>query len=253
VTTDDGGYRATAVAALADRAYDRAAAEYTRAGRHVLTGPREGLSPFDDDEKGWVGQGLAYLATATVAERVAGREDRGAHRALEGAAVARDLGTRLSRPVQRACLEEFVADFRAVGGLSGVDDAYEDAEAAYRDLEVSEPRYWSTTPLFEAAAAPIKQVARGPADGEIAVTWEDLHGSDPSNPGAFLAARARYKRQRLRSLVESVLEAGALAAPRGTTEYDNATYRCPACGSRDVNWVAESILCLRCSTPVEEA
>jgi hypothetical protein len=116
---------------------------------------------------------------------------------------------------------------------------------------VDDPQYWGTTPLFEAAAAPIKQVARGPANGEIAVKWEDLHGPDPSEPGAFLAHRARYKRQRFPSLVERVVDDGLLAAPRGTTEYSTDHHRCPHCDSTDVNWVADSTLCLRCSRPTE--
>lgn len=90
------------------------------------------------------------------------------------------------------------------------------------------------------------------ADGEIAIAWEDLHGPDPSDPGRFLAHRARYKRQRFPELVERVVADGHLAAPRGTTEYGNATYRCPACAATDVNWVAGQTLCLRCSTPMAE-
>lgn len=71
-------------------------------------------------------------------------------------------------------------------------------------------------------AAPFEQVARSTADGEIAVTWEDLHGADPDDSGAFLAHRASYKRQRFPSLVGRVLSDGYLAAPRGTTAYEES-------------------------------
>lgn len=248
--TDD---RDAAIAAIADRAYERAGDAYTRAAWHRLASPREGLDPFEADERGWVGVGLEYLTAAALSYRVAGRESRASRRAVEGVAVARDLETALEHPGQRACLREFVADFRVVGDVGDADAAYEAAVEAYEAAgdAVDDPRSWGTRPLFEAAAAGIKQVARGLADGEIAVTWEDLHGSDPAQPGAFLAARPRYKRRRLPSLVERAVEAGHLAAPRGTTEYDNATYRCPACSSTDVNWVGGSTLCLRCSTPME--
>jgi hypothetical protein len=160
--------------------------------------------------------------------------------------------TTLDAPAQRACLAEFVADFRAVAGMDGVDDAYADAADAYRDADgVDDPRRVATSPLFEAAAAPIQQVARGPANGEIAVEWGDLHGSDPADAGAFLARRATYKRQRFPSLVDRVVGDGRLAAPRGTTAYGDDHHRCPACGSTDVNWVAGHVLCLRCSAPME--
>ena len=246
-------HRDRAVAALAAREFERAGDAYTRAAWCGLAAPREGLDTFAPDEKGWVGRGLQYLATSAVCYRVAGRTDRATRRGVEGVAVARDLETALEHPVQHACLREFVADFRVVAGMDGASEAYDDAVGAYEAAgdEVDDPQYWGTTPLFEAAAATIKQVARGPANGEIAVQWEDLHGSDPADPGAFLAHRARYKRQRFPSLVERVLDDGLLAAPRGTTEYSTDHHRCPNCDSTDVNWVADSTLCLRCSRPTD--
>jgi len=252
--TNDGGHRDAAVAALAAREYERAGDEYTRAARRVLAEPRPDQSPFDPDEKGRVGAGVAFLVTAAVAYRVADRPERATHRAVEGVAVARDLEHALDRPVQRACLGEFVADCRVAGDLDGAADAYESAADAYREAAegIDDPQYWATTPLFEAAAAPLQQVARGTANGEIAVSWSDLHGGDPSDPGPFLAHRARFKRGRFPSLIEQVVETGYLAAPRGTTEYDTDHHRCPACGSTDVNWAGDDVLCLRCSAVAEE-
>ncbi|MFB6191966.1 MAG: hypothetical protein ABEI11_01450 [Haloarculaceae archaeon] len=249
----DGGHHADAVVALADRRYDAAGDAYTRAAWRTLATPRPGHGPFDDDEKGWVGRGLEHLVTSAACYRVAGRPERAAARGIEGRAVAHDLRTALTHPAQRACLQEIIADCHVAGDLDGAADAYADAEAAYREAAgaIDDPRRWGTTPLFEAAAAPLQQVARSTADGEIAVAWEDLHGPDPAAPGAFLAHRAAFKRQRLPALLATVVEDGYLAAPRGTTEYGNATHECPACGSSDVNWIADSTLCLRCSRPTE--
>ncbi len=252
--TQDAGHRAAAVAAIADREYRRAGDEYTRAGWRVLSDPREGIEPFSADEKGWVGDGLQYLATSAVCYRVAGTDTRATRRGVEGVAVAQDLTNGLEHPVQHACLKEFVGDFRTVAGLDDVEAAYREAESAYKDAgsAVDNPQAWGTTPLFEAAATLIQQVARGPANGEIALPWEDLHGTDPDEPGRFLAQRAVVKRQRFPSLVQQVITDGFLAAPRGTTEYDTDHHRCPHCGSTDVNWVAESVICLRCSCPTAE-
>ncbi|WP_247009308.1 hypothetical protein [Halorientalis litorea] len=250
----DEGYRTTAVAALADRDYERAGDEFTRDGWATLAEPRPELSPFAVDDNGWVGRGLAALSAAVAAYRVAGLDTRATNRAVEGVAVARDLATDTSHAVQSACFSEFVADFKTLGGLAGAGDAYEAAADEYGDAaeNIDSPQAWGTTPLFEAAAATLKQVARGQDNGEIAVTWEDLHGADPAQPGAFLAHRAAFKRQRFPTLVEQAVADGFLAAPRGTTEYDNANHECPNCGSRDVNWVADTTLCLRCSTPTEK-
>ncbi|TKR27892.1 hypothetical protein [Natronomonas salsuginis] len=254
MSTSDGGHRSEAVAAIADREYGTAGDRYTRAGRRVLADPRPDVDPFASDPKGWVGIGIGYLATAAVCYRVAGAGERATRRSVEGIAVARDLAAGLDRPVQRACLAEFVADFRVIGGTGDAATAYDEAADAYESSPPDErgPQYWGTTPLFEAAAAPIKQVARTLDNGEIAVTWEDLHGSDPADLGAFLGARPTYKRQRFPGLLERVTEAGVLAAPRGTTEYSTDHHRCPDCGSTDVNWAAENTLCLRCSRPTAE-
>jgi hypothetical protein len=251
-TADD--HRARAVAALAEREYERAGDAFTRAAWACLAEPREGQDPFEADENGWVGNGLASFVIAAVAYRVADRPSPATHRGVEGVAVARDLDRALDHPVQRACLDELVADCRVAGGLDDAATAYDEAAEAYEAAAetVDSPQRWGTTPLFEAAAAPLQQTARSVADGEIAIAWEDLHGPDPSDSGRFLAHRARYKRQRFPELVERVVADGHLAAPRGTTEYGNATYRCPACAATDVNWIAGQTLCLRCSTPMAE-
>ena len=250
----DSDHRAVAVGALADRDYVTAGDAYTRAAWDRLAEPREGQSPFDADEKGWVGRPLQRLVLAGLCYRVAGLDDRAVARAREGVAVAGDLESALTAPAQGACLREFAADFRVVGGLDGAGDAYEAAEAAYAEAgpAVGSVRTLTTTPLFQAAAGPLKQLARGLDDGEVAVTWADLHGPDPDDAGRFLAHRARFKRQRFPSLLDRTVDAGSLDAPRGTTEYDNASFRCPDCGATDVNWVTEHTLCLRCSTPMVE-
>lgn len=244
-------HRDTAVQALAERDYRAAGDAYTRAGRAGLAEPREDLDPFAPDEKGWVGRGLQYLCVAAVAYRVAGLGSRATYRAVEGTAAARDLRSVWTEPVQRALLTEFVGDFHVAGDLSGASEVYEDAAERYEAAAPDDPLDWATTPLFEAATTVIQQVARGPADGEIAVQWDDLHGPDPNDPGSYLAHRASYKARRFPSLVVRVVEEGYLAAPRGTTEYGNDDHRCPECGSTDVNWTGGTILCMRCSAPVK--
>ena len=254
MNTNDGGHHDAAVDALAAREYERAGNRYSRGGRRVLADPRDGLDPFTPDEKGWIGQGLQQLLAATVAYRVAGADRRATQRAVEGIAAARDFETVLTAPGQEACLAEFVADFRAAGDLGDAGTAYDAAADRYEagGDAIDSPQALATTPLFEAAAATIKQVARGQADGEIAIKWEDLHGPDPSRAGDFLAHRARFKKQRFPSLLERAVADGHLAAPRGTTEYNNETRECPNCGSNHVNWAGTGILCLRCSRPTAE-
>ena len=246
-----GSHRDAAVGALADREYERAGDRYTRAAWVDLAGGDADRDPFEPESRGTVGVGLGHLTAGTVAYRVAGRDRRAKRRAVEGVAVARDLRDAVfEAPVQRACLTEFVGDLRAAAGLDAAA-AYGSAADAYGTAAPDDPVEWATTPLFEAAIATVQQVARGLANGEIAAPWDDLHGPDPGDGGAYLAGRARYKARRFPGLVDHAVEAGHLAAPRGTTEYGNGRYRCPACDSRDVNWVGDDVLCLRCSTRID--
>lgn len=252
MASEDAEYKQRAITALANREYERSGDAYTRDAWCSLAEPRDNQSPFSADEMGWVGRGLQSLVVAVIAYRVAGRPERARYRSVEGVAVARDLRNALEHPAQRGCLTEFVGDFKLAGDLDGVAEAYEEAGRAYEAESdgIESAQALGTTPLFEAAAGPLQQVARSTANGEIAVTWDQLHGSDPSQPGRFLAHRAAFKRNRFPSLLSEMLESGHLAAPRGTTEYGNEQYRCPECGSTDVNWTGDSVLCLRCSTPM---
>jgi hypothetical protein len=77
--------------------------------------------------------------------------------------------------------------------------------------------------------------------------WDDIHG-DGSDA---LTRRVRFARARLDEYLNARVEAGHLHAPRGSTEYGNDGYRCPACGSNDVNHVAGTVLCLRCDAETE--
>ena len=253
MSTNDGGHRDAAVEALATRDYNHAGDEYARAAWRVLADPREGVETFEPDDNGWVGVGLGYLVSAAASYRVAGADSRATRRGVEGVTISQDLAGQTG-PVQAACLREFVGDFRAVAGLDGATESYDTASTAYEDAAdvIEDAQSRGTTPLFEAAAAPLKQLARGQANGEIAVTWSDLHGADPDQPGRFLAHRAEFKRQRMPGLVNGTVTDGYLAAPRGSTAYSTDSYVCPACGSSDVNWAGPSTLCLRCSRPVEE-
>lgn len=250
--TEDGGYRAAAIDALARHDYQQAGDMYTRAAWQVLAEPRVNGNPFTPTEQGWVGDGIKYFVLAGISYRVADKPTRAKRRAVEGIAVTKDLITATDQSAQKACFREFVGDCRVMGDLEGSDQAYTQAQTAYRNATIENPQSWATTPLFEASAAPIKQLARGLADGEIAISWETLHGSDPDQPGAFLAHRPQYKRQRFAELLEQAVDVGELAAPRGSTAYDTDEYQCPNCSSKAVNWVGENTLCLRCSHPTKQ-
>ena len=250
VTSDpDAGdltHRDRAIRYLSDGSYADAGDAYTLAAYGGLSG-LEGRrrEAFDPDARGWVGYPLAALLLAGVCYRIAGRDDRARNRAGQGILVVGDQRDHvLDHAVERAACHEWVGDFRTVAGDADRDtSAYDRAVDGYAAADPDSPAEWTTRPLLQAGTDALLQLSR-PDD----LDWGDLHGSSGSNA---LGHRARFKRSRLRSLVGTRVDDGRLFAPRGSTEYGVDEFRCPDCGANDVNYVAETVLCLRCNAAVE--
>lgn len=242
-------HRDAAVTHLVDHEYRDAGDCYTRAAYSVLADPGEGRDLFADDGKGWFARGVAALTTAALCYRVAGLSDRAAHRGREAEAVAADQrdGVR-SAAVDRALCEELVGDARVAGGHDDADAAYDRAAAGYEDAAPEDPLDWVTRPAFEAANRAVLHASRN-TGSELA--WDDLHGPDPSR-ATYLAHRARTKARRFPAIVRTLVDEGRLHPPRGTTEHDNDRYRCPECGTSEVNWIGEEVVCIDCSTRMVE-
>jgi len=242
-------HRDAAITHLVDGEYRAAGDEYTRAAYAVLADPGEGRGLYADDGKGWFARGVAALTTAALCYRVAGVDDRAAHRGREAEAVAADQrdGVR-SAAVERALCEELIGDARVAGGHDDADAAYERAAAGYEAAAPEDPMDWVTRPAFEAANRAIRHASRNTGSE---LSWDDLHGADPSR-AAYLATRARTKARRFPAVVDAITAAGRLHPPRGTTEHDNARYRCPDCGTSEVNWIGEEVVCIDCSARMVE-
>jgi hypothetical protein len=243
---DDLNHRDSAIRALSRAEYTAAGDDYTLAAYGGLSG-LEGRrrEAFDPDARGWVGYPLAALFLAGVSYRVAGAEDRARNRAGQGILVAGDQREHvLDNPVERAACHEWVGDFRAMtGDADRASAAYDRARDGYAAADPDAPAQWTTRPLLQPGTDVVLQLSR-PDD----LDWGDLHGSEGADA---LAHRVRFKRSRLRSLVGARVDEGRLFAPRGSTEYGVSEFRCPDCGASDVNYVAETVLCLRCNAPTE--
>lgn len=234
--------RDAAIRALVDRDINQAADLYALAGRGTLAGLEcegEGRALLGSDAE-WAGYGLAYLWLSALAARITGRNEQATARASEGIAIATDYREREPALVFRACLEEFRGDFAVVGDI-GVD-AYDRALEIYDRLAVSDPVSVATRPLFEGGRLGVQQAGRNTVHQ---FSWDDLHGSTPDGAG-YLAHRVRFKRSRIPRIIDAVIDRGTVAPPRGTTEHNNADWRCPECGGSEVNWTAGEILCLDC-------
>ncbi|SDM52701.1 hypothetical protein SAMN04487949_1965 [Halogranum gelatinilyticum] len=243
---EDLSYRDTAIRALGADRHDTAADSYARAAYAELAGLQgRRRDVYDPETATWVGYPLGAFFLAAVCHRVDGADDRARNRAGQGIMVAGDHRDHLlDDPVAEAACHEWVGDFRTV---AGDDDkaraAYDRAESGYEEAAPDDPVSWTTEPLLQAGTDTVLQLSR-PDD----VQWDDLHGSAPQQA---LTHRVRFKRSRLASMVAKRVDDGKLHAPRGSTEYGVGQFKCPDCGSSDVNYVADTVLCLRCDTPVD--
>ena len=242
----------TAISALVDGDWQAAGDAYTRAAHRDLGDGQRGdgtggdvLAPGPRDRPA---AGLSFLLTAGLCYRLAGVEDRARYRALTVAPLALDARDHVREGVERAVCQEFVADAAVVRGADeAATQAYDRAERLYDANQPEDPLDAATGPLFDAANSLLLHASRN----YRGVEWDDLHGPDPGGED-YLAHRPRFKSRALPEAIERVVGAGQLHVPRGSTEYNNDTYRCPDCGERDVNYVGGETVCLYCSVRVEE-
>jgi hypothetical protein len=242
-------HRERAISALIDRNWHDAADAYTLAAHRDL-GEGRGWNVLDPGTRERPAHGLSFLTQAALCYRLADADDRACLRSMTALPLAIDGRDHVREGVARAVCQEFVGDARAViGRTEKATAAYERAATSYREQSPADPLDAAGTPLFSAANRLTLHISRNTG---TEVRWDDLHGSDPTEAD-YLAHRAVYKRKHLPRIVDAVLDAGRVHVPRGTTEYNNDNFRCPDCGSRDVNWVADETVCLHCSVRVTEA
>jgi hypothetical protein len=243
-------YRKRAIRALARERFDAAAQRYVLAAYAEASG-HEGYHrhAFDASNPGWAGDALAALVLAGVCERIVGRDGRAANRTAQGALLAQDQRAYvLEHPVRRASCHEFEGDLHTVGGREEkARSSYDRAVEAYETYEPGPdeptPARWTTEQPLQAGTDLVAQLTR-----PNRVTWDDLHGSAPDQA---LVHRAEFRRSRMAAAVQGLVDDGKLHAPRGSTEFNTGRYTCPACGSDAINFVADTVLCVRCSTPTE--
>lgn len=241
--------RDAAIRALIDREPERAGDLYTLTARGALAGLE--IECRDRDTLGedatWAGHGLGALFLAGACYRAAGRSARATTRATEGIAIATDYRDSIvGTTAERACCEEYRGAFGAVGNVE--TGGFDRAEELYAEATVEDPVSVATDPFFDGLRKATEQTAR---HTPAAFEWDDLHGGDASD-SSYLAARPRFFRRRLPTVLDHVADAGRVAPPRATTEHNNADWRCPDCGHSEAHWVAEEVICLDCDVRMVE-
>jgi hypothetical protein len=230
-----------AVRLLATERFDDIADAYTMGAYGHLAG-YEGFGRTMTDERSSVGDGLRHLFLAGVCARVAGNDARARNRALQGVLVATDHRRRVEGVDAAAC-DEWIGHLRTLAGSGEkASEAYDRAAAGYESAAPDDPAGATTRPLLQAGTDLLTQLSR-PDDA----AWDEVHG-DGSDA---LARRVRFARSSLPRYLDAREREGHLHAPRGSTEYGNDSYRCPECGSNDINHVAGTVLCLRCDARTE--
>lgn len=234
----DGDDRA--IRALGDDDHRAAADAYVLGAYGTLAG-YEGFHRDAFDERTEAGRAICHLVRAAVCHRIAGDEDGARNRATQASLVAVDLKRR-REGVDAAACDELLGHCRvAADDQERANTAYDRAAAGYDEAAVDDPGGATTRPLLQAGTDLMTHLSR-PDD----VEWDDIHGTG----GDALARRVQFARSRLPSMVDARIREEKLHAPRGSTEY-GTDFRCPDCRSKDVNYVADAVICLRCDTPIE--
>lgn len=127
--------------------FESAGNYYTLAGYEALSAGEATRAPFERGEVN-TARGLRSLLEATSCYRIAGKRKRAQNRAEQGILVCRDLQEHvIDYNAQRALMNEYIGDFRLLGGLDGFDDAYKKARETYASTE--NPIGWQADPAFE--------------------------------------------------------------------------------------------------------
>ena len=249
IEDDPRARRDAAIRALIDREPNRAGDLYTLAGRGTLAGLEGRGRDYDTlgtdaTRAGW---GLGAFVLAAFCYRAAGRKTRATTRATEGIAVANDYrDSVLQTTAEKAAAEEYRGTFGVAGGIDTA--GFDRAEQLYETVETDDPVSVATDPFFEGLRTAVVQTSRHtPAQFE----WDDMHGGDTSD-ASYLAARPRFLKRRLPTVLEHVIDAGRVAPPRATTEHNNANWLCPECNQSEAHWVADEVICLDCDVRMIE-
>ncbi|WP_245902794.1 hypothetical protein [Salinigranum rubrum] len=241
--TDTPNHADRAIRATATENWQTAGEQYTLAAYGTLAGHEGFRREAFDGERTSAGTAVCHLVRAGLCYRLAGVEAAARNRAMQGALLAVDQ-KRVRDGVDAAACDELLGHCRTLASeAERATEAYDRAAAGYAAADVDDPAGATTRPLLQAGTDLVTHLSR-PDD----VGWDDIHGTG----GDALQRRVRFVRSRVRELLAARVEARKLYAPRGSTEYGVDRFTCPDCGSHDVNYVAETVLCLRCNAVVEE-
>ncbi|MFC7079371.1 hypothetical protein [Halorussus caseinilyticus] len=179
--------------------FSEAGDDYTLAAYHRLGEGQVTREPLEDGQTD-VARGLCNLLSAVVCYRLGGEPERAANRAEQGELIATDIREYVAAyEPQRGLMDEYVGDFRLLGGLPEFDGAYRDAQAVYADT--SNQIGWQAEPEFEVNMTLFLELARA-ADHDIERTKKAAIKTES------LVERIRYKRDAFPGIVADVVEAG---------------------------------------------
>lgn len=169
---------------------------YTLAGYEALGAGKVTTAPFERGEVD-TARGLRSLLEATVCYRTARNGTRAQNRAQQGISVCRDLQDSVIKyDVQRALMNEYVGDFRLVGGLEGFDDAYKVAKETYTSTQNSIG--WQADPAFELNMSFFLSLSKA--------TGHDIDSVQKARITAeSLTDRVEYKRKYFPDIIENVV------------------------------------------------
>jgi len=165
--------------------------EFELAGEHYTYRAYDSLSdPLS------VEHGLDAMLRAALNYRLAGIADRAKNRSQQGVLIAQDIRAHVLDDLQEKTLvQEFIADFHAIGRLEGTIEAYEEAIEMYENAGIATNPGLMSNGICDKIMMFTKYLAEGSEKFEV----EEIDG--PLFPHT---TRVEFKMRNMDSLIDSM-------------------------------------------------
>lgn len=163
---------------------------YTQAAYDALA--HDGITTGNEHQ---IGDGLDALLRAALSYRRAGVPDRCVNRCEQGILIASDLRSYVvDDDRKRAVLQEYVADFRGLGGMEEADRAYQETLDLLAEADVEYSTSLHTSPIADRIIGFTMYVSQ----------WAETELSDELEVQYDFASRVRFKRDEMAGIIRSL-------------------------------------------------
>lgn len=172
------------------------ALDYAKRGEFELAGEQYTRAAYESLAAGFIAEdALDYMLRAALNYRLAGSMTRAENRCRQGILIGQDLQARDNYgSSEETLIQEFIADFHAVGRLEGATVAYETAIQMYEENGIENDPGLTHNGICDRAMGFFKY---------LTADLDDFAPEEYEETGGFHTSRVAYKMEHMDSLIES--------------------------------------------------